>query len=65
MESKKTTAAGTMVKLTHPANAAEAAARFIVTEWNIDRGFIKLVCGLPFPPVELVRTGDIVSAEGE
>lgn len=53
---------GDLVKLANP-EPGEESARFVVTEWNGDRGFIRLVCELPIAPVELVWDGDIVLIE--
>lgn len=53
---------GQKVKLRSPSSDAEAAARFVLIENNGDRGFIRLVCDLPIPPVELVRMDDIEAA---
>lgn len=50
---------GQIVKFRQPENEAEAGARFILIENNGDRGLIRLVCDLPFPPVELVRMADV------
>lgn len=53
---------GTVVKYSQPMNPAEESARFILTENNGDRGFIRLICALPIAPVELVRMSDVVEA---
>jgi len=46
---------GEIVKFRTPENDAEAVARFVLIEDNGDRGFIRLLCDLPIPPVSLVR----------
>ena len=52
-----------IVKLTHPANDSERDALFEVVEDNGDRLQIRLICDLPYPPVETVRPADIESAQ--
>lgn len=49
---------GDIVKLSQPA-PGEESARYVVSEWNEDRGFVRLVCTLPIAPVELVRASEI------
>lgn len=53
---------GDKVKLSQP-GPGEDSARYVVTEWNGDRGFIQLISHLRIPPVELVRACDIVIIE--
>lgn len=53
---------GNTVKFAKPENELEQSARFVVTEVNGDRGFMRLVCSLPIPPVELFRVSDVVVA---
>jgi hypothetical protein len=53
---------GERVRLTQPAVGEESAV-YVVQEWNGDRGFIRLKCDLPIPPVELVRSSDICYLE--
>ena len=55
---------GDLVRYAKP-KPEEASARFLVLEWNGDRGFIRLLCDLPIPPVELVRQVDIALVEGD
>jgi hypothetical protein len=53
---------GDVVKLSNP-SSGEESARYVVTEWNGDRGFVRLIDeGMKLPPVELVRAGDVVPA---
>jgi hypothetical protein len=56
---KKSFEAGDHVRLVHPQDDAEREARYVISEWNGDRGFIRLVCEMAIPPVELVREVDI------
>lgn len=53
---------GDLVRLANP-EPGEKSERFFLLEWNGDRGFIRLICDLPIPPIELVRDGDIVLVE--
>ena len=53
---------GQKVKLTQP-ETGEEDARYIVAEWNGDRGFVRLICDLPIQPVELVRSEHIEVVE--
>jgi hypothetical protein len=53
-------APGDIVKFSEP-QPGEESARFVVTEWNGDRGFIQLITDrMTIPPVELVRARDLV-----
>jgi hypothetical protein len=58
-ETPENVQAGDTVKLSNP-GPGEEEARYVVTEWNGDRGFVRLICKLPIPPVELLRSGDVV-----
>lgn len=37
--------------------------RYVVTESNGDRGFMRYVCDLPIPPVMPYHAGDVVKVE--
>lgn len=60
---ERPTLTGRIVRLANPADEAERAARFVVTEDNGDRLRIRLVCDLPIAPVETVRPDDVTPAE--
>jgi hypothetical protein len=53
---------GMRVRLTRP-SAEEVKAHYIVVEDNGDRLLIRLICDLPFPPIELVSRNDVVLIE--
>lgn len=53
------TATRRLVKLANP-EKGEESARFVVVEDNGDRLFVRLVCDLPIPSVELVRPTDVI-----
>lgn len=53
-------AVGDYVTWAEPTNEKEGNERYIVTEVNDDRCFIEFVCDLPFPPVTMARTADLV-----
>jgi hypothetical protein len=51
---------GDVVRLSQPC-PGEEPARYVVTEWNGDRGFIRLIAdSMAIPPVELVRADNVV-----
>jgi hypothetical protein len=54
---------GDIVKWAEPIERGEEGARYVLIEHNGDRGFIRLICDMSIPPVQLVRTSDIVVAE--
>jgi len=51
---------GDQVKWAHPLNPEESRERFILVELNGDRCFIRFVCDLPIPPVQVVIVSDLI-----
>jgi hypothetical protein len=52
-----------VVKLKHPVDKAEKKARFVLTEDPDMRVSIRLICDLPFPPVERVNEDEVELAD--
>lgn len=53
---------GDMVKWRQPINHAEGTERFTLIELNDDRCFIRFVCDLPIPPVQVAMVSDLEAA---
>jgi hypothetical protein len=53
---------GDVVKWSQPMSHAEGTERFTVIELNGDRCFIRFVCNLPIPPVQVAMVADLEAA---
>jgi len=51
---------GDTVRFAEALEPGDDDARFVVTEDNGDRLFVRLVCDLPIPPTSLVRRSEMV-----
>lgn len=56
---------GDQVKWAKPLNQDENKERFTLIEVNDDRCFIRFICDLPIPPVQVAKTADLVIARDE
>lgn len=50
---------GDQVKWAQPANQEESDERFTLIELNGDRCFIRFICDLPIPPVQVAKVSDL------
>jgi len=51
---------GDQVKWAQPSNEVEGNERFTLVEVNGDRCFIRYICDLPIPPVQVARVSDLM-----
>ena len=52
---------GDVVSWLTPLEAGDADARYIVTEVNGDRCFIRFICDMAIAPVTLARTNELIA----
>jgi hypothetical protein len=50
---------GDRVKWAQPVSPEESMERFTLLELNGDRCFIRFICDLPIPPVQLAKISDL------
>lgn len=56
---------GDRVKWAQPVTQEESMERFTLIELNGDRCFIRFICDLPIPPVQLAKVSDLMLDSSE
>ncbi len=51
---------GDRVKWAQPVSPEEGMERFTLIELNGDRCFVRYICDLPIPPVQLAKVSDLL-----